>query len=508
MTDPASRRRSARGRVSTGMARLTIILVVGAAVVAAIVFDRTGPESDRASADPPTDAPSVPRADALSASWYCAEGTAAADERADETVLLANLGDDDAEALVTVYDAREGDPEPERVEVPAGEQVAVDITDLTDEPEMLLLTRALVGPGAVVEVFGGQVVVEHAVRSGDDLAVGPCARGAGTEWLFAAGTTVRGTELMLSLFNPFGDDAIVDLTFLTDAGVQSPEGGEALSVPRHTRVTIPVHDLVQRQAEVATSVSARTGRVVAEQLLTSDGSEIPAGLGLSLGAAAPADSWAFPYGFVSAGRTHAVSVANFADTGTEVEVSVALGDAGADGEGEGEGDAGAVEPQTVPIGPRSVSVVDVGGFVPVGTPYAVEVRAVGAGPVVAEELVTAEGDTEGGLALDLGTAEPARRWVFTAPGDAEAGVIIVAFNPGPTAATASLLTLSGGELDPVGGSEVSIPPGRRASFVLDDLEIDTESVVVLDAGRPVVAERLVGIEGGRSLSAGVPDLGR
>ena len=63
-----------------------------------------------------------------------------------------------------------------------------------------------------------------------------------TDWYFADGTTVRGTQQYLALFNPFGDDAIVDVTFLTDTGVQEPDALQGVVVPRRSRVSIPVHD--------------------------------------------------------------------------------------------------------------------------------------------------------------------------------------------------------------------------------------------------------------------------
>ena len=84
----------------------------------------------------------------------------------------------------------------------------------------------------VVEVFGGQAVVEHEVRSRNDFAVGPCAREPSRHWFFADGTTERGAEEWLALFNPFGDNAIVDVSFLTEDGFQAPGETQAVVVPR------------------------------------------------------------------------------------------------------------------------------------------------------------------------------------------------------------------------------------------------------------------------------------
>jgi len=47
-----------------------------------------------------------------------------------------------------------------------------------------------------------------------------------------------GATDTLALFNPFGDDAIVDLTFLTAQGVEAPGQGQAIDVPRRSRVSV------------------------------------------------------------------------------------------------------------------------------------------------------------------------------------------------------------------------------------------------------------------------------
>lgn len=508
MTEPTRRaRRRGNGGYRHELMRAPIIVVVVAAMAAAVALDRTGPDDDAARATGARGAPAIPAADALSASWYCAEGTGDAAERADATVLLANLGDEEAQAEVTVFDAGEGEGEGSRetVDVPARGEVELPVAELSDASEELSPPSNINGPGIVVEAFGGQVVVEHAVRKGDDVAVSACARDASAEWFFGAGTTVRGTQLMLSLFNPFGDDAIVDLTFLTDTGVQSPEGGEALNVPRRTRITVPIHELLQRQAEIATQVTARTGRVVAEQLLVSDGSEVPAGVALDLGVTAAADAWTFPAGTMAPGRTHTVGVANFSDERTEAEIRTVTGG----------GDQ--PEPQTVPIGPRSAAVVDVGALVSAGTEYAVEVRATGAEPVVAEEIVgagapaddddadAADAAESGGLALASGETAAARRWALAGAGLDDAEATIVVFNAGSEPATAELLASASGDLDsPASAPTRAVAAGTRATFVLEEIGVDPDQVLVVQSDRPVYVARLLATESSRSLDDAIP----
>jgi hypothetical protein len=478
------------------LARLPIAIAIVAALAAAVVFDQGRPDRPVTAPASAAPVPAIPSPDALSVSWYCAEGTATVGGRADETILVANVGVEDAEAVVTVLTGGDGRAARERVEVPARDQIEVQLADVVEEPEELGTNATLVGPGVVVEAFGGQVVVEHIISRDDDLAMGPCSRTASSEWYFAGGTTVRGTEMTLALFNPFGDDAIVDLTYLTDTGVQTPEPAQALVVPRRSRVAVLVHEHVRRQPQVATLVRARTGRVVAEQSVAFDGSEGPPGLTLSLGSTAPGRTWSLPFGATGADRTHTVTAANFSETDTEVEVAVLLDD------------NETIEPEVVAVAGRSVVTVDVAALVPVGSLYAVEVRALGNAPVVVEELLTSVMESEGGAALDFGIPGPARRWAFAGAGDTgestAADTVLSVLNPGRDPVTVRLLAYVSGDLDPPGGaSEQVVAPGERTSFALSELDIEPDQVLVVESDGAVFAQRVLLTETGRSLAPGI-----
>ena len=288
--------------------RVPILVALIAVVVAAIVFDNRESSSQASAvrAEGAAADASVPSEDSLSTSWYCAEGTSTPDGRADETVLIASVADTASEATVTVMPGGEAAPVSRTVRLDPREEKRVRVADVLATPE----------PAVVVEVVGGQAVVAHELVANGDLATEPCARGAASDWYFADGTTLKGAQQYLVLFDPFGDDAIVDISLVTDDGVQEPDALQAISVPRRSRVTIPVSDLVPRQRSVAVHVHARTGRVVAERTqifdgTASDGEVVRQGIAVSMGALSPRHEWYFPYGTTEEGAIGEIAIANF-----------------------------------------------------------------------------------------------------------------------------------------------------------------------------------------------------
>jgi hypothetical protein len=355
----------------------------------------------------------------------------------------------------------------------------------------------IVGPGVVVEVFGGRSVVEHEIDGQNDVAVGPCARQPGRNWFFAAGTTERGAEQNLSLFNPFADDAIVDLSFVTDAGFVAPAELQSLVVPRRSRVTVPIGNFVRRQAQVGVRVRVRTGRVVAEQSLafTSE-HETRRGLTLSLGATEQARSWTLPGVASEDGARHALFVANFDAAATQVEVAPRFED------------ENTVSPTTVPVGGMSAAIIDLGPLVAPGVLFAVQVRTTHDTPIVVEELASwGSPAVATGSAAAPGSPVAARAWAFAVSRLGPEGATTVSvLNPGRRPATISLLAYESGRLDrPASAPEFAVPPGKQVTFDLRELEVAPDQVVVVRADMPVVAARRIFGATGVSLAPGVPD---
>jgi len=475
--------------------RWPILLALAAIVVAAIVFDQ------RESAHPASATvegasvvgAAVPSPRALSTSWYCAEGTSTPDGRADETVDVASVSDARITATVTVLPGGTSAPVSRTLQLEPREEQHVHVADLVASPE----------PAVVVEVVGGQAVVAHEITAEGDVATEPCARGASSDWYFANGTTLKGATQYLVLFDPFGDDAVVDVSFVTDDGVQQPDALQGLSVPRRSRVSIAIQDSVPRQREVAIHVHARTGRVVAERSQMFDGTASEGevarhGVALSLGADAPSRSWYFPEGTTADGATSTLAVANFGDTSTSVSVGVSL---------EGSQTFAA---QSVDVPARSVTSVNLATGVPAGSQYAVTVTsgdAEGRGAPVVAELLSwwPDASSSTGVASTMGSTRLARRWVVPQPSARVDGIVTV-LNPGGSAASAAMLVYTAGDTTgPPSEPERAIDAGHVGVFDVAGIGITGQHVLVVTSAAPIaVGVHFTGVDGAAA-NAAIPD---
>lgn len=366
---------SGRSRVVT--AAVVVVLLV----IAALLTD--------AAAEEPVEVARGPRVEAAGATttWYCAEGSANPGGRAAEQIVIGNVDTRSTTAVVTVDGGAEVAPVVRPYTVAPGRVVRIPVADLAPVAD----------PGVVVETVGGRAVVEHVIERDGDTALGPCAREPTTSARFAAGTTSKGSELWLALFNPFPDDAIVDVEAVTDGGRRAPGRLQGIVVPRLTRIAVPIHESVPRVDTVATQVSVRRGRIVAEQSQYLDGSDGRRGLALSLGSDL-ARTWRFPIGIYGSGRQDRLVLANPGGRDTEVRVSFSL-DA-----------AAAVEPLQLILPATSVVSPDL-GRVPPDIGFSITVRS--SRPIVAE-AIGASGSPQPasarGIAADPGLTAGARDW--------------------------------------------------------------------------------------------------
>ncbi len=483
MTAPTTRaeRRSRRGLRARRIAVLAVLAVL--LLAAAAVGDRRAATGDARPAGPPGSWPEVPAAESMPAAWYCAAGTASPGGRAAETLFMSNLGSRPARVRVTVMPGGEARPVSKEMSIDGRSQRRLSVADVAPVGD----------PGVVVEAFGGPVVVDHRIAAGADRAAGPCARSAGTTWYTAGGTTAEGASQWIEVFNPFPDDALVDVALYTADGVKERDDLSGLAVPARSRITIPVHEKALDSDRVGSVVRARTGRVVVEQVVRTVAPYPRPGLTLSLGAEHPSTRWYVPAVSGAEGDSETLSLLNPSDAEVPVTITAVL-------------DSGQfLKPDTVTVDGSSVALVDLRARVPAGVGFWVRVDS--PAPVVAESILGRPGpEGTGGLAATPGIPGAARRWVVAAGRmrDGSSDQLSVV-NPGRRPVRLTLTAVGDGRDAVLGGSaRLTVAPGKRAVIDLVAASVPLHAAVLVEATGPVVAAYEAGAAPGVMSQAAVP----
>ena len=479
---PDERDRPASGRRIPALVVIALILVAGGAI------DRWARSSSEGGADlfaagegsevalaGPTAAP----ASARSSAWYCTGSTGAPDAVADGTVVIANAGGRPLRADITVIPIV-GERGRTMLTVPPNGRVALRLADVVKGDHL----------SAVVELDGGEAVVELSTTGPFGTSVTPCASSASPTWFFAEGVTTRDATEVLLVLNPFPEDAVVDFAFTTEEGQVTPQALTGLAVQGRAMAAINVGDYVQRREAVATRITARTGRLVVSRLQVFDGSVGRKGVSVTLGVPTPESDWYFADGQAVDGLAERFQVYNPQQSEAQVELDIALDD-------------GEAEPLriTVPRESRVSVVANDESRIPKGVGHAVTVRSTNGVDIVVERSVDSTGAAgRFGVGSTPGARATATRWVF-AVGQIDGTVeeFLAITNPGPTAAQVSVAVLADGvrrELPRLRALE--LPPGGRVVVRMGDhVSLPAPALSLLVAGtQPIVAERLLLAQGG------------
>ena len=453
--------------------RSAVLLLLVALVTALLVLDRdvTAPARPVFGEPRVSPMPVADRDDVLASTWYCAAGTAVSGGSANLTVVIANASESRAAGTITWYPVG-ADPVSTPVDVPASGSVSVAATD---EVEAQVVS-------AVVDVRGGGIAVEHVVSGSRGASVAPCASDASPTWYFANGVTERDAVEVLALFNPFPDDAIVDITFATDAGRVEPGALSGLPIAAGTTTLVNVHDHVRRQAITAAAVVARNGRLIVDRVQAFDGSTGRRGISLALGAPDLAEAWTFPEGLWADGLTQRWHIFNPSDRDAEVSLEL-VADEG-----------GQIEPVDLTVPPKSQLVIDASTIdrVAAGVAHSSSIVSLNGVPVVAERSLDARPpSTRRGWTSSLGSPLARSRWVLPlgeASGNTDEWVVV--HNPSPEAVSVSVTALAGGQVLAVEGlQDLDVAPGERLAVRLGDHIKRSPLPLLVEATGDVVVER-------------------
>ncbi len=463
------------------------VLAVLALVAEAGRSDAPSSQARLSEMTPTAAAPGTP-----SSTWYCAAGSAtgAASGLAEQRVIVSNTSDTTARGTITVV----GED---------GTTAAVPLSLGAHSRTTVLLSDHVKSrwAAALVEVSDAQVAVAQDLVGPAGRSASACASAASANWYFPSGTTRAGSGMWMALYNPFPGEATVDLSFDTDDGARSPQDFQGLVVPGGRVVVVDVAAAVTLREHVATTVSTRNGRIIAEQLQTTDGRDgTPKGLTATVGATTPAPTWTFPAGAADNGA-ETVSLFNPGEADTEVSVQVQLADPATNG---------SVEPFEVRVPAHRFAVVDVAadGRVPRGVAHWLVVRSADGSKIVAERAQGGDGGK--GLTYTVGLPVVATEWVTPLSGGTSSALAIV--NPSATStATVSVRRQARGQVqDLPGAGSVVIPPGEWALIERLPAEVsggDTSFLVASDQPVAVGQWFVVSRPDDVSSPVGVPVMG-
>jgi len=430
------------------------------------------------------------------ATWYCPAGFVTPDESANHIVTITNPSDTTASGSLTLFPSLNDTtnvPRPferavQQISLPPFSQQEFSLASLVVslDPQLALNTGAFVG--ALVETDRSAVTTHHTVVTPLGVDSGPCADAPSASWSFASGTTTADVRYLLYVLNPFPDDAVIDISVVTDDGTRTPGSFRGQLVQRQSLIVIPVDPEVAVRPQAALQVTAKSGRVIVERLQEFRNDQGPQGLSLALGAPAPAEQWFFPAGrSVSDGAGESYIVFNPTSQVAEIEFETAV---------DAPDRRGDVAPSPFPIGPgeRWIVTVDdhashpdeslaslvVGTSLRADDGYFASVRSFNGVPVVVERIVTRPVTSGIGVSAAAGITHTSDNQVVGLPptlvvDDSQLAIL----NPaGDTIARIEIFAGSAGGETLVAESE--LPPRRRGVFRLQDIAgADTEWIRIV-----------------------------
>jgi hypothetical protein len=390
-----------------------------------------------------------------------------------------------------------------------GEAISADVG--VDAPEVIEITeggdllRRVSGGDALSPVgFGAHLAGGTSQRVTDPatgVGAAPCALRPSTKWFFPAGSSLLGFDERLLVYNPFPDEAVARVRFFTPSGEASKASLADVGVPSGEWEEIEVNEFVKTERLLSASVEAVRGRLVAWRALFVEPESGTSGVGLTLGAPVPSDTWYFPAGFAGDDASETLTILNPSDEEAAVTVSLTRSDK-------------AVAPPSklveIPIEATSaqeVSLAEVGALEGATAPLSATLTSTTGVEVVVERTLALTGDTIEGISTDVGASTRASMWFLPPPVVEPSTDTVAIMNPGSRAARVEIeLFTRAGSRQPQELREIEVPPGLRVSVDLGRFSEAGPAVALLRSDAGVVAERIAYPESGADVAGemGIP----
>lgn len=388
--------------------------------------------------------------------WFCSEGST--DSGVNESIDIANPASKPAKGRYTLFvgDSR---LESQQLTIPDRSDTTIDL-----DKE---LARWDPGHqiGLVVELDLTEVAVVQTVSVTTPDVTGTmaaaCAMGTSASRYFASGTSLRGADTYLLLFNPFPQDAVVNVDVFTQNGIERPKNLQQFPLFAGRSAVVKMSEELRRKSTLGAVVGAEVGQVVSQQMIFSNGERIPAGAALSSGSASPSSEWYF-----ADGNTDLKQMLWLMNTGdSEDDVVVEFFPEGPV--------TTTLTPQVARVSARSETTLTISPNLPSGVNFGYVVRSRRGSGLVADRMLGYPTPPGHGLTVGPGLVSPLSRWVLPGVWGASAGSrysnVISVVNPGSTRAT---LTMGRLETDavvvPPALREVVIEPGSRKTLPVSE----------------------------------------
>ena len=360
-------------------------LLIPLAIAAALVIDARDDRTPLSAAVEDPEALTqvvVPPPDALTSSWFCPVVGMRAP--------VQGFGEVTSEVLLTNMTAETASVSIEFRGRTTGRQFVT--ADVAPHSTGVVTTSDYVRDeviGALVEATSGGLAVTRRLISPLGVDEARCSSILAPNWFVPVGDTQADALGVLAIMNPLPRDAIVDVTFASEAEF-GPFVAPALTgvvVPAWSTVAVDVGEHARRRDVVAASVRARTGRIAVDSFVAYDGSVGRRGLAAELASVAAGDRWLVPVAGID-DRTHLwLRVFNPSDDVAEVAASVASHDSRSDRVAFAVASHDVMELKVEPPGELAPGLATL--LAPAGAPFGIAVESQNGVPIVvwAETLV-------------------------------------------------------------------------------------------------------------------------
>ncbi|MEA2507070.1 MAG: hypothetical protein QOH48_1688 [Actinomycetota bacterium] len=343
------------------------------------------------------------------------------------------------------------------------------------------------GRDSSVNVVGyGGAVVANAVTAGrTGIDAVPCSEVAGTRWYFGEGSSDLGYDERLILYNPFPDEAVVRVSFITPKGKETKANLTDHAVPSGATSVLRLDRFVLKERLLSVEVDAVRGRVVAWRSSQVHAARRPHGQQLSLGATQSHTEWFLPAGEIGSGYDERIALFNPNQKAARVSISLMT-------------PTKTVQPAKlldITVPPASSKSVALAAAVKAcrtqRCPIGAVVSSTNGVGVVAERTIWYSTSHIQGVASETAASTTALRWYLGPASFHPTRDSVFVLNPTTADATVSLKleTDRHGPRSPAPLQHMKVKAGTRVEVRIDRWTSGKPVVVLLSSDQQVVAER-------------------